>query len=124
MVLGVVSDKFGVKRTTAVYIACALILQILFIIVDDPILSAVLIGLVGFFFGPLFPAAIIRLSELLPPALGVRAVSFVASIGQLGGALLPFGLGALSHLIGLGVFGAVIIAQLAGCLALWMAFPQ
>jgi fucose permease len=122
IVLGFVSDRFGVRKTTLIYISCALISQTLFVAVQDQILSATLIALVGFFCGPLFPSAIIRLTQLLPSGLGVQAVSFVASIGQLGGALLPFGLGALSHMIGLGVFGVVIIAQFVVCLALWMAF--
>lgn len=122
LILGLLTDRVGVKRATNGYIVCALVLQILFVTVEGQVASAILIALVGFFCGPLFPSCIILLTRLLPRDLNVAAVSFVASVGQIGGAFLPFGLGALSQLIGLGVFGVVIVIQLFCCLVLWILF--
>uniref|UniRef100_A0A0B7JXD6 Major facilitator superfamily (MFS) profile domain-containing protein n=1 Tax=Bionectria ochroleuca TaxID=29856 RepID=A0A0B7JXD6_BIOOC len=120
LILGLLTDRVGVKRATNGYIVCALVFQILFVTVEGQVASAILIALVGFFCGPLFPSCIILLTRLLPRDLNVAAVSFVASVGQIGGAFLPFGLGALSQLIGLGVFGVVIVIQLFCCLVLWI----
>ncbi|KAK7215827.1 hypothetical protein V2G26_003830 [Clonostachys chloroleuca] len=122
LILGLLTDRIGVKRATNGYIVCALVFQILFVTVEGQVTSAILIALVGFFCGPLFPSCIILLTRLLPRDLNVAAVSFVASVGQIGGAFLPFGLGALSQLIGLGVFGVVIVIQLFCCLVLWILF--
>ena len=50
--------------------------------------------------GPFFPSGVIVLTQLLPRPLHVAAVSFVASIGQIGGALFSFGVGAVVQFFG------------------------
>lgn len=54
----------------------------------------------------------------------MAGVSFVALVGQIGGALLPFGLGALAQALGIQVFQVVIFAQLIITLLLWISFPR
>jgi fucose permease len=122
--LGYVTDRIGVRRATVVYILCAMASDLLFAAIDVPAASVVLMALLGFFCGPLFPSAIVQLNLLLPRDLHVPAVSLVASFGQVGGALLPFGLGALAQKVGIQVFQAAIFAQLAASLGIWMLFPR
>jgi fucose permease len=120
LILGGITDRVGVTRGVLYFMICAIGLQLVFFAVQDEVVSLMLIIMIGFFFGPLFPSCIVQLTQLLPQALSVQAVSFVASVGQLGGACLPFGVGALSQLLGLQVFGMVIVVQLTICVFLWI----
>ncbi|KAI9154859.1 Bypass of stop codon protein [Paramyrothecium foliicola] len=124
VVLGGVTERIGLRRGVVIYLLCAMLLQVLFVLVEGRALSAVLVTSIGFLSGPLFPSCIIQLTRLLPPELHIAAVSYVASIGQVGSAILPFALGALSQWLGLHVFGIVIALQLATCLLLWMALTS
>ena len=74
--------------------------------------------------GPLFPSGIVVLTRLLPKELHVAAVSLVASLGQVGGAALPFAIGALVHDHGIGVFRWVILIFTSVSLLIWIAFAR
>ncbi|KAK7949237.1 MFS transporter, partial [Apiospora aurea] len=128
LVLGLVTDKFGVRRAVPVYIICATILDVLFALSpmsEQSVTPAiVLISLVGFCLGPLFPSAIVLLVQLLPRHLHVRAVSVVALVGQVGAALLPFGLGVMAELIGIQLLPLVVFICLAAMLVLWAWFAR
>ncbi|KAK8040033.1 hypothetical protein PG993_008444 [Apiospora rasikravindrae] len=128
LVLGLVTEKFGVRRAVPVYIICATILDVLFSLSPMSEESAtpaiVLISLVGFCLGPLFPSAIVLLVQLLPRHLHVKAVSVVALVGQVGAALLPFGLGVMAEVIGIQLLPLVVFTSLAGMLVLWSWFAR
>ncbi|KAH8659976.1 major facilitator superfamily domain-containing protein [Xylariales sp. PMI_506] len=119
LVLGYLADRFGVRYATTAYILCAIVLEILFIFASDSILPIILITLVGFCFGPLFPSGVIQMNRRLPRDLHVAATSFVAAIGQVGGALLPFGLGAAAQAHGIEIFQAVIPSVSVIVLLFW-----
>ncbi|KAI1481737.1 MFS general substrate transporter [Daldinia eschscholtzii] len=123
LLLGVVTDKVGVRVATTAYLVAALAFEILFAAVHVPALSTILIALLGFCLGPLFPAGVVMMTRHLPRELHVGAISFVVLIGQVGGALLPFALGALADTLGIQVFQIVVFAQLAVTLLIWFTFP-
>lgn len=123
-VLGSVTDKFGVRRTTAVYLMVAILGQTLLAAIDMAAVSVGLVAAVGFFLGPIFPSGIVVIARLLPRDLHVGAVSFVCSVGQVGAALLPFILGSLAQWLGIRVvFQVFILATLAATLLTWFMFP-
>ncbi|KAI8958490.1 MFS general substrate transporter [Daldinia sp. FL1419] len=124
LVLGVVTDRIGVRTATTTYLAAALAFELLFAAVHIPVISTITITLLGFCLGPLFPAGVIMMTRLLPRELHVGAISFVVLIGQVGGALLPFALGALADTLGIQVFQVVVFAQLVATLLIWFAFPR
>ncbi|KAI1661281.1 MFS general substrate transporter [Daldinia decipiens] len=124
LVLGVVTDRIGVRTATTVYLIAALAFELLFAAVHVPAVSTVTIALLGFCLGPLFPAGIFMMTRLLPRELHVEAISFVVLLGQIGGALLPFALGALANTLGIRVFQVVVFAQLVATLLIWFAFPR
>lgn len=125
--LGVVTDKVigSLRWATAAYLAAAILAQagLLLLPFAAAVPSVVLVGVVGFFLGPLFPSGIVAIARLLPRDLHVGAVSFVASVGQLGAALLPFALGSLAQWVGIRVFQVFILAMIAVTLLLWLLFP-
>lgn len=120
--LGTVADKIGVAKAAFVYIAFATGLEALFALIRHPAVSIVTMTFLGFFMGPLFPSGIVVLTRLLPKRLHVAAVSFVASVGQVGAALLPFAIGAIVDVTGIGVFRFAIIAFTGVTLVLWIVF--
>jgi fucose permease len=64
------------------------------------------------------------LTRLLPAELHVAAVSFVASLGQVGAALSPFAIGAVIDGMGIGVFRFAIVIETVLALLVWVAFAR
>ncbi|KAL5424593.1 hypothetical protein PMIN04_003131 [Paraphaeosphaeria minitans] len=124
LTLGYVTERIGVRRAAAMYLHCAIGLLLLFALISSPIVSIVVMASAGFVMGPLFPSGVVVLSELLPRELHVSAVSFVASVGQIGGAALPFGIGAVVQGLGIGVFRWVILIFSCIALCVWILFAQ
>lgn len=128
LALGPVTDRWfrSVRSAVVVYLIIAITLQAGLAAPLDvaAVSTALIIAAIGLFLGPLFPSGIVVLARALPRDLHVGAVSFVASIGQLGAALLPFVLGSLSQWLGIRVFQGFILAMLVGTLLIWCAFPS
>jgi len=123
-VLGVVTDKLSVGRANIIYFLIAIAFQVVFAFFAEPIASIVFMTLIGFFMGPMFPSGVVILTRLLPAELHVAAVSFVASAGQVGAALLPFCIGAFIQRLGIDVFRfAVVILSILALLA-WVPVSQ
>ncbi|CAO2650243.1 Nn.00g015350.m01.CDS01 [Neocucurbitaria sp. VM-36] len=124
LVLGFATDRIGVRRATGLYFVCALGIEILFAVLSSAAVSVTLMTLLGFVMGPLFPSGVVVLTRLLPGELHVSAVSFVASLGQVGGAFLPFAIGAVVQGLGIGVFRYAILVQTFLALLVWVAFAR
>lgn len=124
LVLGFGTDRIGVRRATVLYFLCAIGFEVLFAALTSPVVSVVLMTLLGFIVGPLFPSGVVVLTRLLPKELHIAAVSFVASLGQVGGAFLPFAIGAVVQGLGIGVFRYAILVQTILALAVWVAFAS
>lgn len=99
-------------------------LELLFWLVPQFYVSAVSVALVGFFLGPLFPAAIVITTKLLPKHLHVGAIGFAAAFGGSGAAIFPFAVGAIAQSRGVSVLQPIVLALLATCLVLWLALPR
>jgi len=99
-------------------------LELLFWLVPQFYVSAVAVGLQGFFLGPLFPAAIVVATNLLPRHLHVSAIGFAAAFGGSGAAIFPFAVGAIAQAKGVKVLQPIILALLAVIWVLWMCLPR
>ncbi|KAF1840640.1 MFS transporter-like protein [Cucurbitaria berberidis CBS 394.84] len=124
LILGFATDGMGVRRATGLYFIFALGIEVLFAVLSSAAVSVALMTLLGFFMGPLFPSGVVVLTRLLPGELHVAAVSFVASLGQVGGAFLPFAIGAVVQSLGIGVFRFAILVQTFLALLVWYAFAR
>ncbi|KAH9997379.1 MFS general substrate transporter [Xylariaceae sp. FL0662B] len=124
VVLGFVTPRIGEKRAIMIYLPLAMGLELLFWLVPQFVVSAVAVGLVGFFLGPLFPAVIVAMSKLLPRRLHVGAIGFASAVGGSGGAVLPFAVGALAQARGVQVLQPVILALLGAVWFVWVALPR
>ncbi len=86
--------------------------------------SAVAVSMEGFFLGPLFPAAIVATTKLLPRHLHVSAIGFAAAFGGCGAAVFPFAVGAIAQAQGVQVLQPIILALLGAILLLWLGLPR
>lgn len=71
-------------------------LQLVTWLVPNYICSAVCICFTGFFLAPIFPCAIVMITELIPDELHVGVIGLFGTIGGAGAAAMPFILGAMS----------------------------
>jgi len=112
------------KHAVATYLVISVALQLMFWLIPNFFVSAVMISLVGFFLAPLFPAAVVALTKLLPKRLHVAAVGFAAAFGASGACVLPFAVGAIANAAGVKVLQPIILASLVLCLAVWLFIPK
>ena len=105
-------------------LACAIALQLIFWLVPDFLVSAVAVGFLGFFLGPLFPAGVVLVVKLLPNYLHVSSIGFATALGGMGGAVFPFAVGAIAQAKGVEMLQPVILALLLGVMGLWLGFPR
>ncbi|RYP31528.1 hypothetical protein DL767_005706 [Monosporascus sp. MG133] len=124
VILGFVTPRLGEKLAITIYLMLTIGCELLFWLVPQFIVSAVAVGLQGFFLGPLFPAAVVVMSKLLPRHLHVGAIGFAAAFGGSGAAILPFAVGAIAQAKGVQVLQPIILALLAVILGVWCGLPR
>ncbi|KAK2806418.1 hypothetical protein FQN50_005835 [Emmonsiellopsis sp. PD_5] len=126
VILGFVTPRLfkSEKRAVAVYLIISVALQLLFWLIPQFVVSAVMAAFLGFFLGPLFPAAIVAATKLLPKHLHVSAIGFAAALGASGATLLPFAVGAIAQVRGVQVLQPIVLAILVVDLAIWLCLPS
>ncbi|KAL1913722.1 hypothetical protein Sste5344_000686 [Sporothrix stenoceras] len=123
LVLGFVTGRIGEKLAITVYLLASIVLQLLYWLVPSFIASAIFVGFLGFFLGPLFPAAVVAATKLLPNDFHVSAIGFAAAFGSGGGAIFPFAVGAIAQSKGVEVLQPIVVAILAFILIIWCFLP-
>ena len=124
IVLGFITPKLGEKLAIAIYLPLTMALELVFWLVPQFYVSAVAVAFQGFFLGPLFPAAVVAATKLLPRHLHVSAIGFAAAFGGSGAAIFPFAVGAIAEGHGVKVLQPIILALLGVILALWLGLPR
>lgn len=76
IVLGFVTGKIGDKTAIAAYIVIAMGMELCFWLIPNFVASAIFAGWLGFFLGPMFPAAIVVATKLLPLRLHGEDILF------------------------------------------------
>ncbi|KAH8677271.1 major facilitator superfamily transporter [Xylariales sp. PMI_506] len=123
MVLGFITGRIGEKLAITVYLIIAIALQLLYWLIPSFVASAIFVAFEGFFLGPLFPAAIVVATKLLPVDYHVSAIGFAAAFGGGGAAVFPFLVGAIASAKGVGVLQPIIVAVFVFIFFVWLALP-
>ncbi|KAJ9149993.1 Bypass of stop codon protein 6 [Pleurostoma richardsiae] len=121
--LGFVTGRIGEKLAISIYLLLSIILELLYWLVPSFVASAVFVSLLGFFLGPLFPAAIVAATKLLPADFHVSAIGFAAAFGSGGAAVFPFVVGAIAQSQGVEVLQPIVLATLIFILLVWLFVP-
>ncbi|GAQ42851.1 MFS transporter, putative [Aspergillus niger] len=116
LVLGFVND--------CIYLVISIALELIFWLVPQFIVSAVAVSLLGFFTGPLFPAAIVVAAKLLPKHLHTPGIGLASALAGGGGAILPFVAGAISGARGVQSLQSFVLALLIALIAIWVLLPR
>lgn len=124
LVLAFITPRLGEKLAVLIYIALAVVCQLMFWLVPSFHVSAIFVALQGFFLGPLFPAIVVAATKVLPGYLHVSAIGFAAAFGGGGAAVLPFAIGSLAQARGVSILQPIILAVLVVLLLLWFCFPK
>lgn len=123
VVLGFITGRIGEKLAISGYLLLCIALQLLYWLVPSFVASAIFVSFLGFFLGPLFPAAIVAATKLLPPGYHVSAIGFAAAFGGGGAAIFPFAVGAIAQKKGVTVLQPIVLAILVFILLMWWLLP-
>ncbi|KAM4066953.1 major facilitator superfamily protein [Hirsutella rhossiliensis] len=123
VVLGFITGRIGEKLAITGYLLFAVAFELLFWLVPTTVGAMCFVFLMGFFLGPLFPAAVVVATKLLPPEYHITAVGFAAAIGGGGASVLPFAVGAIAENHGVQVLQPIILAVLLFLIGVWLALP-
>ncbi|RDL37361.1 MFS general substrate transporter [Venustampulla echinocandica] len=123
MILGFVTGRIGEKLAIAAYIFISVACELCFWLIPNFVSSAIFAGFLGFFLGPLFPAAIVVATKVLPKRLHVSAIGFAAAFGGGGAAIFPFVVGAIAQVKGVQVLQPIALALIAVIFMLWCSLP-
>ncbi|GFF37078.1 hypothetical protein IFM51744_03340 [Aspergillus udagawae] len=107
-----------------IYLAISIALELVFWLVPRFVVSAVAVSLLGFFTGPLFPAAIVVAAKLLPKHLHTPGIGLASALAGGGGAILPFLAGAISGARGVQSLQPFILALLVLLIIIWALLPR
>jgi fucose permease len=122
--LGAVTERVGLHTSVSSYIAAACCAQLgLMVLKQIPGTLAVL-GVCGFFLAPLFPSGIVMLSTRAAPEDRTKIVAAVIALGQIGGAVVPYGLGLLATHLGSQYLLHVTLGLSVVLLGLWAAISR
>ncbi|OAX85451.1 hypothetical protein ACJ72_00177 [Emergomyces africanus] len=126
VVLGFVTPRLfkSEKHAVTAYLGATVVLELLFWLIPQFVVSAVMAAFLGFFLGPLFPAAVIAATKLLPKHLHVSAIGFAAALGSSGATILPFAVGAIAQVKGVQVLQPIVLAMLVVDAGIWLCLPS
>lgn len=122
--LGFVSPRVGEKLSIALYVILAIVMELVFWLVPQFIVSAVAVSLVGFFLGTIFPCVVVVATRILPKDLHVAAIGFAAAFSMGGAAVFPYMIGAVAQVKGVSILQPILLAMLAVALGIWGALMR
>ncbi|KAG2002088.1 hypothetical protein GB937_009753 [Aspergillus fischeri] len=114
----------GERTAITIYLAISIALELVFWLVPKFVVSAVAVSLLGFFTGPLFPAAIVVAAKLLPKHLHTPGIGLASSLAGGGAAILPFAAGAISGARGVQSLQPFILSLLVLLIIIWVLLPR
>lgn len=123
VVLGFVTGRIGEKLAITIYLGLTIILELLYWKIPSVEASITCVILLGFFLGPLFPAAIVTMTKLLPSEQHVICIGLTAAIGGSGAAVLPFIVGAMAESFGVQILQPFVLVVLVALIGVWFVLP-
>lgn len=124
IVLGFITGWIGERLAITAYLALCIAFQLAYWLIPTKIGAMVFVSCLGFFLGPLFPAAIVVATKILPTEYHVSAIGFSSAIGGGGAAVLPFIIGIIAEGHGVGVLQPIILVVLFFLVGIWMCLPE
>ncbi|CRG83442.1 Protein TsgA homolog [Talaromyces islandicus] len=124
LVLGFVNDRLGERVALMFYLGLAIVFELLFWLISQFVVSAVMVAFLGFFIGPLFPVAMVVAAKLLPKHLHTAGIGFASALGGGGAAVLPFIAGLIAQAKGVQSLQPFALSLLVVLVGLWLVLPR
>lgn len=119
-----VTALLGRSNSVWVYTILSIALEIVVWCVYSVIGNAVAYAFVGILLGPMYPIVMMVTIDVLPGQLQSGAIGFIASMGQVGSAIMPFIAGGISDKHGVWILQPLMVAMMAASLVLWAFVPR
>ncbi len=120
LLLGRVAQRIGNRRLIEACLSGVVVGMLLMWIIPQLAVASFALFITGFSLGPIFPTTIALISDTLPSRIVPSAIGFLASLGSMGGALLPWVAGNLAQHYGMWVLLPYVIVLTAIMLVLWV----
>jgi len=112
------------KSVITTCLIIAILSHLVFTLRSDLATSAVMVPLLGFSLGPLFPEAVIMQTKLIDRSLRVAAVGFACALGSAGGCVFPFLVGVVANAYGIQMLLPIVMVMLLLSLVCWWLLPR
>lgn len=119
-----VTHRLGSQTAIYAYALVALALEFAIWFADSVPGNAVCYAVIGFFLGPIYPVALMVISETWDDELRGGVMGLMGSVGGAGAALGPFIMGGISDRYGIWAIQPVAVAMIGGFTALWALTPK
>jgi MFS family permease len=86
--------------------------------------NAVAFSFAGVALGPMYPIVMVVVMDIIPAELQSGAIGIIASIGQVGSAILPFVTGGIAQAHGVWILQPLMVALMGLSLGLWFFVPR
>lgn len=120
LALGFVTPLLGENFAVALYLSLCLVFTLLYSFIPSFLVSAITVSLLGFFLGPMFPAAVVATTKLLDQRLHVTSITFAAAVAGAGACVFPFAVGSIAKREGVGLLKWFVIAMNGVLLLVWL----
>jgi fucose permease len=119
LLLGRVAQRIGNRRLIEACLSGVVVGMLLMWFVPQLPVASFALFITGFSLGPIFPTTIALMSDTLSSRMLPSAIGFVASLGSMGGAFLPWIAGNLAQHFGMWILLPYVIALTTIMLVLW-----
>ena len=124
VVLIPVTRALGMSNAIFIYTLIAIALEIVIWTTRSIVGNAVLYAIIGVLLGPMYPIVMVVVGRIIPDRLQGGAIGLIASLGQVGSAIIPFMTGGVAQHTGIWVLQPLMLSLMAGWLVFWIFVPR
>ncbi|KAF9010641.1 MFS general substrate transporter [Cyathus striatus] len=119
-----VTQLVGDKRAVCLYIFLALGLELVVYLVPTLLAGAIAVSFVGFCLGPIYPIVMNHAGRVIHSTLLTGSIGWMAGIGTIGSALIPFVTGTVASRAGIGALQPILFGMMGVMFILWGFVPK
>lgn len=124
VVLIPVTRMLGMSNAIYVYTLIGIALQVVIWTTKSIVGNAVLFSIIGVLLGPMYPIVMVVVTRVIPDRLQGGAIGLIASMGQVGSAIIPFMTGGVAQHTGIWVLQPLMLSLMAAWLVFWAFVPR
>lgn len=120
IVLAFATAGLGEFKAVMIYLPLGIAFELILWLAPQMVVSAVAAAMFGFITGPVYPAAVVLMTKMLPRSIHVGSIGFATAVGGAGSAVMPFAVGAIVGARGVRSMQPIILAMCVAIAGLWV----